>query len=135
MYIDDLLIAAESAEECERQMRVAMAVIRAVGLTVAESKTEGPAHVLDFLGVDVVDGRELRISDKRLRHVRERMQAMLAAGETTLVKLRELTAMVSWFCLYLPQTRAWIRRMWDQVAVMPEVGAVPLSAGAKLDMR
>ena len=42
-YIDDLLIVADSAAECQRQMDLAMVLLRLLGLEPAEKKTEGPA--------------------------------------------------------------------------------------------
>ena len=55
-YVDDLLIAADTAAECERQMQLAARVLGAIGLPTAVEKREGPAQVLDFLGVDIVGG-------------------------------------------------------------------------------
>ena len=38
-YIDDLLIVADSAAECQRQMDLAMVLLRLLGLEPAEKKT------------------------------------------------------------------------------------------------
>ena len=134
-YIDDLLIVADSAAECQRQMDLAMVLLRLLGLEPAEKKTEGPATTLDFLGVDIVDGNRLEISAKHLALVRETMGRMIGRGEVDRDGVLSLAGTLSWYALVLPGTRTYLRRIWDFIATTPLHGAIPISEGALEDMR
>ena len=133
-YIDDLLVVADTEAECQRQMDLAMVLLRKLGLTPAESKTEGPAQTMDFLGVDFADGDRLEISTDRLRVVSDEMDGMIAAGTADRDSVLSLAGKLSWFSLVLPGTRTFLRRIWDFIVDAPEHGATPLSAGAIADM-
>jgi hypothetical protein len=62
-YVDDLIIVAESCEECERALGVVREACASMGLDVAEDKTRLPAQRQPVLGM-VVDttGADVRVS-------------------------------------------------------------------------
>ena len=134
-YIDDLLIVADSAEECQRQMDLAMVLLRLLGLEPAEQKTEGPATTIDFLGVDIVDGDRLEISAKHLSDVRSSMGRMIERGTADRDGMLSLAGTLSWYALVLPGTRTFLRRIWDFIGTTPLAGAIQISEGALADMQ
>ena len=74
-YLDDFLTCANSYEQCSDGLKVVTTCAKAAGFEIKDTKTVGPARVLEFLGI-IIDtiSRELRISQERLTEIRTELE-------------------------------------------------------------
>ena len=113
---DDYFIVEGSFEECRLAMDIALQVFTLLGLESPPKKNEGPAHVLDFLGVTVDSRGELITSFERLDRALHAIRAVVAAGTVTAELLRRIAGTFSWLCGYIRGSRAFLRSTWNLLA-------------------
>ena len=131
MLIDDLLIAAETEEECQRCLEIAIQLFTALGFETNMDKCHAPVRALDYVGIVIADSGELRIEQSRLERYGAHLQSALFSGQLKREDLATLLGKLSWAALILRGARAHMRRMWDLLAAHPEgfEGNIPLTAG------
>ena len=69
LYLDDfLLIGPASSSYCEEALHTTLQLCSELGLQVADEKTEGPATIITFLGIEIDCYRhQLRLPQEKLR--------------------------------------------------------------------
>ena len=92
-YLDDFItIGAPKSGECERNIIVMHEICQKLGLPVAEEKDEGPATLLQFLGLEVdTEAMEIRLPQSKL----VQLQATLATWKgRKACKKRDLLSLI-----------------------------------------
>ena len=89
-YLDDTICVASSESECKQSIDTFIKTAQKCGFKIQESKTEGPARKLEFLGILIdTETRTLAISEKRLAEIRLELKDWL--GKSTCSKRQLLS--------------------------------------------
>ena len=110
---DDFLIVARTREECERHVQTALELFVLLGLESVAEKNEGPAPMLDFLGIDVDARGELRVSWKRLDRLALQLLHLVRHDVADREDTRSVAGLLSWLSLYLRGASTFVRSSWD----------------------
>lgn len=84
VYVDDFLIISASREECQTTLDRLLQLLLALGFTVAENKTAGPAQDMTFLGLRLQSNEDgagrmtVEVPKDKLTEVVETVQLLLA---------------------------------------------------------
>jgi hypothetical protein len=117
-YCDDALIVAEgdSRADCQAALDDILAVIRDLGLRVQESKITRPCKAVEYLGV-ILNTEDMTLTPKpsTVRHVRERIAAILKSGVVLRAELKRLVGKCSWLAAVIPGARTYMRSFVDAV--------------------
>jgi hypothetical protein len=124
---DDFFIVAFSFAQCERFKRLGIELFKLLGLESSAAKAEGPARMLEFLGVEVGADGQLMISYDRLDIVMDKLLAILAGDAADRDHLRSLAGLMSWYALYIRGGRTFMRALWGMVNWDSERCTVPVT--------
>lgn len=116
-YLDDFLIVAPSADVAHRQLSTALATFAHYGLVVNPSKTEGPAQVITFLGVQLDSiHMTLSVTEERVVELRDLIGSFLASSiRCSSIAILSLVGKLSFAAACLPGARPFMRRLLDSV--------------------
>lgn len=122
-YLDDSLYQSQTFKECLRLLHAARATFKAFGLSINESKTEGPAREITFLGI-VLNSTErtLSLSVTRLSELKSSLRALLETQHVSNKALSSLIGKLSFASQVLPGARPFTRRMLDLLSSLEPVG-------------
>ena len=112
---DDLFICGDSEEECQRNLNMALKILRELGLKLQQEKVTSPSQRMEFLGI-VIDSIacQLSISEEKLAHYGRAVdRAIVAArlGKLTVKEVDSLLGKLSWYCEVLVAGRARLCRI------------------------
>ena len=81
-YLDDFLFVGPSMSTvCAQSLHRALTLCKELGVQVAPEKTEGPATVLTFLGIEIdTVARQLRLPSDKLQRLRSTLQLWMRPG-------------------------------------------------------
>ena len=112
--LDDFLFIAPSREECFLALTKFKQLCTLLGVPLAPEKTQGPATMLPFLGIDL-DTLLMQATlpeDKVLRMI-EHTRFLLNARSVTLKRLQSINGLFNFACQILVPARAFIRSLFD----------------------
>ena len=92
IYIDDLYLQADSAEECSNNVNDTEELLLSLGFTINQKKSvKQPSQQLTMLGF-ILDSRNMnvRLTEQKAERIKELCQNMRARKNTTIQKLAEL---------------------------------------------
>ena len=120
-YLDDFLIFADSEEECEEALQLALRVFARLGVAVAVHKTDGPSYRITFLGIELDTVKEeLRLPEEKLK----KLQAAIRRwGNRRACSKRELLSLIGQLqhaCCVVRPGRTFLRRMIGVAKVAKE---------------
>ncbi|KAK3270658.1 hypothetical protein CYMTET_20957 [Cymbomonas tetramitiformis] len=96
-YLDDFLMVARSAEEARECMDLLVEFVTMLGFKVNRAKCEGPAQVMEFLGVRLSTEGErctASIDEERVQQVSSKLQEVRAAAMVGPVSRKELESLL-----------------------------------------
>ena len=111
-YVDDFLVLASSAEECQNFLDIMLRTCHASGFSVQPSKVTAPAQKTEFLGI-VVDSaqQQLRISRDRLHDLSTEVAAWLQTKRATKRRLLSLIGKLAFSARVVRSGRAFLGRL------------------------
>jgi hypothetical protein len=113
-YLDDLLFITPSQPAAQLVLEIAQRVIQSFGLVVNTDKTEGPAQVISFLGVQLDSIHyTLSCTSERVQHLLLLLHNALTMKKVKLSFLSSLIGKLSFAAMVLPGARPFMRRMLD----------------------
>ena len=114
-YIDDFItLGSPSADECARNVQTMLQVCREAGVPIEESKSEGPASALTFLGIEIDSvAMEIRLPADKLTQVQSLLRQWRGKKACTKRELQSITASLSHACKVVRPGRAFLRRLID----------------------
>ena len=126
VYLDDFLVIAPSREKCLEHMSIMANMFRSLGLQFKDSKTQGPAQCLEFLGItfETVD-MFATVSAPRRAKITAKIATFLATAprEEDPVQRRALASVLGslqWVAMFYLEGRALLRRGYTQLYAFPE---------------
>ena len=115
-FIDDLLIAGGSQEECKEALEKAMKIMEKLGIPSNE-KTVGPkspSEGIVFLGV-YIQTKEMRfsISEEHREYAIDRIESVLKAGKATKGDLASIAGVLTWISFVFTPGRSRRQPIYD----------------------
>ena len=118
-YLDDFLFISASFQIASEHLATAISVFQEFGLVVNNSKTEGPAQQLQFLGIQLDSvNRTLTISEQRINEMNTLLLHHISTPTATAVLVRDImtfTGKLSFVSQVLPSARPFMRRLLDAI--------------------
>ena len=113
-YLDDFWLVATSKARVWACAERAARLLARFGLTLSVAKVEGPAQVLEYLGV-VIDSKSqtLSISDARREELLALLRGFEGRGWASLKEVQSLLGKLCFAAAVLPGARPFMRRMID----------------------
>ena len=121
-YLDDFLFFGEpGTEECAKNLGLALATCRSLGVPVAEHKIEGPVCCMTFLGIeiDTIEGC-LRLPKNKLWRLCELLREWSHKRACTKRELLSLVGLLHHAATVVKPGRMFVRRLIDLSAI-PEL--------------
>ena len=111
-YVDDFIVMASSAAECQGHLDIMLNTCLASGFSVQPSKVTIPSETTEFLGI-VIDTtqRQLRISDERLHELSTEVAAWLGTKRATKRKLLSLIGKLAFAAKVVRTGKAFLGRL------------------------
>ncbi|KAM9324440.1 uncharacterized protein PAF06_000477 [Gastrophryne carolinensis] len=137
-YLDDFLcVGPADTGICELLLGTMLEVFGAFGVPVAHDKTEGPATVIQFLGIEIdTVGRVCRLPREKIEDLVEGLEGALAVRKVTLQQLQSILGKLNFACRVLPMGRVFTRRLsLATVGVREPHHFIRLTAALKEDIR
>ena len=134
--LDDFLFIAETYESCLHALNASKHLSDIINLPIAHHKTEGPTHVLTFLGIQF-DTRLGIVSiprDKIIPYT-EVIITAIAGKKLSLRHLRSLTGKLAFVSQIIPVGRCFLRRLYLTIGISRPSSSIKLSEGAILDLK
>lgn len=107
-----------------------------LGVPIAHEKSEGPAQILTFLGLEI-DTLQMfvRIPEAKLLDLRCQLVQLLKKKRVQLKELQSLTGLMNFCSRVISSSRAFIRRFYDaMIGISNPKHHIRLSASLKDDM-
>ena len=113
-YLDDFLIVGTTAERAWAAAHTAARLLVQFGLALSQTKTEGPARRLEFLGIVIDTTTEvLAISPERQEELLRLLAAFRRRRDSSRRRLQSLLGKLSFAATVLPGARPFLRRIID----------------------
>ncbi|KAM9330484.1 uncharacterized protein PAF06_014162 [Gastrophryne carolinensis] len=112
-YLDDFLCVGPAGTRiCHLLLSTMLDVFGVFGVPVAHDKTEGPATVMKFLGIEIdTVGRVCRLPRDKIEDLVGGLEGALGVKKVTLVQLQSLLGKLNFACRVLPMGRVFTRRL------------------------
>ena len=117
-YLDDyIMVAPPHSHLCQTWLDTLMAECAKLG---ASRKTEGPASVVTFLGIQIdTDKSELRLLQDKLQRLKELLDQWESRKGCTRKDLESLIGLLNHACKVVRAGRSFLRRMIDLLHAVP----------------
>ena len=118
--LDNFLIMEPPSElpphdsACQQSLTAMMLTFKNLNIPVAPSKTQGPATVLEFMGIILDSVRmEARLPADKIEGLRVAFASFQARKSCTLKELQSLIGTLNFACKVIPPGRPYLQRMID----------------------
>ena len=136
-YLDDfVMVAPPKSNECQEGLQVALDTCAKVGFPVAEDKTEGPATLINFLGV-LLDSMlmQLRLPPDKLEKLKKLVASWRRRKVCTKKELRSLAGHLSNACKVVRPGRRFLRGIFGLLSQFQRRDHhIRLNAGFRADL-
>ena len=125
-YLDDyIMVAPPDSQLCQSWLEILLDECSQLGVPIASHKTEGPATVVTFLGIQIDTCKgELRLPLEKLERLRDLLEEWRDRKGCTRRELESLIGQLNHACKVVRAGRSFLRRMIDllhAVHVLPLV--------------
>ena len=116
-FIDDFNFAAPSANESARQLMVATATVKWLGLPPSASKTQAPTRQPTVLGAGVdTDRREIFARSVHIDEAERRVILLQRSSRWKRKSLQEAAGILLWLSAFIRGAGPHLRPIWDATA-------------------
>ena len=136
-YVDDFIVIAPTAAECQDSLDTMLATCLSSGFSVQPSKVTTPATIVEFLGI-VIDSewRQLRISAERLRDLSTELHTWLGIKRASKRQLLSLVSKLAFASKVVHTGRAFLGRLLAAAKTAKELHhLVKLNADTRADLK
>ncbi len=136
-YLDDFVVEGPPRSSlCRKYLHESLRTCKEVGLPVADEKTEGPATVLPFLGIELdTDKLEMCLPDGKLVKLRELVSKWRKRKSCTKKELQSLAGHLSNACKVVRPGRRFLRGVFGLLSLFQrEDHMIRLSAAFRADL-
>lgn len=121
-YVDDFLFVIKELRMARTQLTQALKLCDFVGLPMAGHKTEGPVHMLIFLGLELDTARmEARLGAARLASLRALLTGWVTKTHATVLERQELAGILNFACIVVRPGRTFLHRIIKGTAVLQKL--------------
>ena len=134
MYLDDVILISQTKEKAERDHNVTRTMLQSMGLKIAETKVQQPAHKVTWLGIDIdTHNNSLSIPEPKLEHIKSCLAQASTLKTLTLKQLQRVIGVVNHLSKVVHPARLFVGRL---LAAMRNTGAghIPVSSGMRADL-
>lgn len=111
-YLDDFLSGHISEQGCLRNMEIFTEAMQEIGVPLANEKTDGPTHVLVFLGLELdTVNMVVRIPADKIKEVVEKIHVVLHSKKVKLKVMQSLIGSLNFCCRAIVIGRPFCRRL------------------------
>ena len=112
--LDDFLFIERTEYKCKLTLEIFMEIAESIGVPLASDKTEGPATVLSFLGIELDTVEQVsRLPIDKLNRCKDMILSFLPKKKTKLRALQSLIGLLNFACSVVPG-RPFLRRLIDK---------------------
>ena len=135
--LDDFLILDTSLDVCGSKLEKFLQFCHELGVPMAEEKTEGPAHVLTFAGIELdCLKHEARLPREKILKCQEAITHFLMRKKATLKELQSLIGLLKFACSIIVPGRVFLRRLINlTIRVSRPTYFIRLTLEVKKDLR
>nr|XP_008117750.1 PREDICTED: uncharacterized protein LOC103280454 [Anolis carolinensis] len=114
-YLDDFLFIGKAGTgQCRYLMQQFHQLADHFGVPLAHEKTEGPATVLTFLGIEIdTVAHSCRLPLDKLENLKGKLSSFLGRRKATLREFQELMGHLNFACRVVAPGRAFLRRLCE----------------------
>ena len=113
-YVDDFLVLAESASDCQHNLDLMLTTCTQAGFSVQPSKITSPHTKVEFLGIVIdTDAQILRISAARLQELKQEATGWMSSKVMSKRHLLSLLGKLSFASRVVRQGRAFLGRLFS----------------------
>ncbi|XP_061485677.1 uncharacterized protein LOC133386068 [Rhineura floridana] len=114
-YLDDFLfVGGAGTGECLHLMAQFQDLTEELGVPLAMEKTEGPAPVLTFLGIEIDSGKQCcRLPQNKLLILHDKIKEVTGVRKVFLSTLQELAGHLNFVCRVVAPGRAFLRHVYE----------------------
>ena len=137
-YLDDfLLFGAPESHECRRALESVLETSARLGVPIAAHKTEGPASVITFLGIELdTEAKTLRLPEEKLVRLKREIWRWQGKRSCTKRELLSLIGLLQHACCVVRPGRSFLRRMIALTKVAKELHhRIRLNRGFRSDLQ
>jgi len=137
-YLDDFLIfGAPDSPECHRALEQALWLCELLGVPVAKLKTEGPATIIVFLGIELdTMARILCLPEEKLHRLQTEIGKWTGRHSCIKRELLSLIGQLQHACCVVKPGRSFLRRMISLSTVAKELHhRIRLNRGFRSDLQ
>ena len=137
-YLDDFIIfGPPDSPQCRRALEKAMELCEILGVPIAVHKTEGPATVIVFLGIEIDTSKgELRLPREKLRRLQREIRMWKGRRSCTKRELLSLIGQLQHACCVVKAGRTFLRRMISLSTVARQLHhRIRLNKGFRSDLQ
>lgn len=137
-YLDDFLVlGAPNSAECQRSLDLAIQLCHLLGVPIAVHKTEGPAQVIVFLGIELDTGAmEVRLPREKLERLKHEIARWQDRRQCSKRELLSLIGQLQHACCVVRSGRTFLRRMIDLSKSVRELEfKIKLNRGFRSDLQ
>ena len=111
-YLDDFLGGHKSKEGCLGNMKIFSESMHELGVPLADEKTEGPSHVLVYLGLELdSESMVVRIPKEKVDEVVKKLTAVLLVKKVKLKEMQSLIGSLNFCCRAIAVGCPFCRRL------------------------
>ena len=135
--LDDFLFLAPAEDICKGQLKAFLSLCTRVGVPMSQEKTERPAQVMTFLGIEIDTVlRELRLPRDKVEAWCELVDSFLCRAKVSLRELQSLIGKLQFACCVIVPGRAFLRRLIDRtIGTTSPFHKINLTKECKEDLR
>ena len=113
LHNDFITLGSPSSDECARNVQTMLQVCREAGVPIEESKSEGPASALTFLGIESISvAMEIRLPADKLTQLQCLLRQWRGKKACTKRELQSIIGSMSHACKVVRPGRAFLRRLY-----------------------
>ena len=124
-YLDDFLFVAESEDECNRMVRIFLAMCSDIGCPISMDKTHWAATILEFLGI-VLHGEHMMLmvpNEKRIKAL-NLLRWTTANRKITIKIVQRLTGILNFLNKAIVPGRTFTRNMYYKLKIRDKQGTM-----------
>jgi hypothetical protein len=135
--LDGFLILEQTNERATSSLKSFISLCEAIGVPLANDKTELPSQIMDFVGITLdVTRSEARLPVDKLEKCTQLLQKFLGLQRCTLKDMQSLIGVLNFACSVIQPGRAFLRRLINLTMQVSQSQAyIHITSEAKEDMK
>lgn len=136
IYLDDVILMLMPGQDPPARMKEAVALMKALGLPLAEEKMQQPAAKVRYLGIWLdVGERLMTIPDEKIKKFLDLVEWIIQQACVSKRVIQSLIGKIIHFSACVPAARTFINRILSALRDAHDSSTVPVTEGTQADLR